>query len=168
MITVAILTVSDSAVAGTREDVSGPALAKRCRELGWTVEAQKAVADEEAAIARAIGEWADRSLASLILTTGGTGIAPRDVTPEATRRVLDRELPGMAELMRMRGLEQTRFSALSRAVAGTRKQSLIVNLPGSPAGALYSLHIVEDLVSHVIDLLNGRTEHRAHQEKVRS
>jgi molybdopterin adenylyltransferase len=166
MITVAILTVSDSAVAGTREDVSGPALAQRCRELGWTVEAQRAVPDDEAVIARAIQEWADRPLASLILTTGGTGIAPRDVTPEATRRVLDRELPGMAELMRMRGLEQTRFSVLSRAAAGVRKQSLIINLPGSPAGALHSLRVVEDLVPHAVDLLSGRTEHSAHQEKV--
>ena len=168
MISVAILTVSDSAVAGTREDVSGPAVAQRCRELGWTVETHKTVADEEATIARVIQEWADQSLASLILTTGGTGIAERDVTPEATRRVLDRELPGMAELMRLRGLEQTRFSVLSRALAGVRKQSLIVNLPGSPAGALHSLRSIEDLAQHVIDLLNGRTEHGTDARKVGS
>ena len=168
MITVAILTVSDSAVAGTREDVSGPAIAERCRELGWTVAAQETVRDDQAMISKAIQEWADRSLASLILTTGGTGVAPRDVTPEATRGVLDRELPGIGELMRMRGLEQTRFSVLSRAVAGVRKQSFIVNLPGSPAGALHSLRAVEDLVPHVIDLLQGRTEHGARREKVGS
>ncbi|MBV9937621.1 MAG: molybdenum cofactor biosynthesis protein, partial [Acidobacteriaceae bacterium] len=94
--------------------------------------------------------------------------APRDVTPEATRGILDRELPGIGELMRMRGLEQTRFSVLSRAVAGVRKQSFIVNLPGSPAGALHSLRAVEDLVPHVIDLLQGRTEHGARREKVGS
>lgn len=168
MITVAILTVSDSAVAGTREDVSGPAVAERCRQLGWTVAVQETVGDDQAMIGRAIQEWADRSLASLILTTGGTGIALRDVTPEATRGVLDRELPGIGELMRMRGLEQTRFSVLSRAVAGVRKQSLIVNLPGSPAGALHSLRVVEDLVPHIVDLLEGRTEHGARREKVGS
>ncbi len=164
--TVAILTVSDSAVAGTREDLSGPAVARRCRELGWTVEAQETVPDEEEVIARVIQGWADRPIASLILTTGGTGVAPRDVTPEATRRVLHRELPGIAELMRARGLEQTRFSVLSRAVAGVRKQSFIVNLPGSPTGALYSLRVVEDLAPHVVDLLSGRTEHVASREKV--
>ena len=146
-------------MAGTREDRSGPALAQRCRELGWTVVAQNAVADEQAAIAAAIQTWADRSLASLILTTGGTGVAPRDVTPEATRLVIHRELPGIAELMRMRGLEQTRFSVLSRALAGVRKGSLIVNLPGLPAGALHSFHVIENLIPHIVDLLNGRTEH---------
>ena len=167
MITVAILTVSDSAVAGTRADVSGPALEQRCRKLGWTVETRRTVPDEEEAIARSLGEWADGSVASLILTTGGTGIAPRDVTPEGTRRVLDRELPGLAELMRIRGLEQTKFSVLSRALVGVRKQSLIVNLPGSPAGALHSFRVVEDLVPHVVDLLNGHTEHGNETQGIR-
>jgi molybdopterin adenylyltransferase len=166
MITVAILTVSDSAVAGTREDISGPAVAQRCRELGWAVEVQEAVPDEEAVIARAIQEWADRPVALLILTTGGTGVAPRDVTPEATRLVLHRELPGIAELMRSQGLEQTPFSVLSRALAGTRNRSLVVNLPGSPSGALHSLRAIENLVPHVIDLLGGHTEHSSPGEKV--
>lgn len=159
MITVAILTVSDSSAAGRREDVSGPALMARCEELGWRVVARKTVSDDQATIAREIQTWADESQAALILTTGGTGVAARDVTPEATRTVLDKEIPGMAELMRSAGLEQTKLSVLSRALAGTRHRSLIVNLPGSPRGAVHSLNAIQHLVRHVIDLLEGRTEH---------
>lgn len=159
MIRAAILTISDSAVRGLREDRSGPALEKRCRELGWEVSAMQTVADDEDAIAGQLCEWADSAGISLILTTGGTGVAARDVTPEATRRILQRELPGIAELMRMKGLEQTKFSVLSRAVAGTRGRTLIVNLPGSPRGALHSFDAIRDLAPHVTDLLSGRTEH---------
>src|SRR5579884_3423637 len=100
MITVAILTVSDSAAAGTRDDLSGPALEQRCNELGWMVAGRAAVPDEQSAISAQLQQWADTSAASVLLTTGGTGIALRDVTPEATRAVLDREIPGVAELMR--------------------------------------------------------------------
>lgn len=159
MITVAILTISDSAVAGTRGDLSGPALEQRCNQLGWTVAARAVVPDERSAISAQLQQWADGSAASVLLTTGGTGIALRDVTPEATRAILDREIPGVAELMRMRGLEQTKFSVLSRAVVGIRRRSLIVNLPGSPRGAVHSLGVVESLIPHVIDLLEGRTQH---------
>ncbi len=154
----AILTISDSAVAGTRADVSGPALAARARELGWTVAATALVADEAPAIAEKLCEWADAGYA-VILTTGGTGLAARDVTPEATRSVLEREIPGMGELMRTRGLEQTKLAVLSRALAGQRKQSLIVNLPGSPRGAVFSLDAIVHLIPHVVDLMRGRTEH---------
>ena len=159
MISVAILTVSDSTVAGTRENVSGPALVARCQELNWSVVATQTVADDEVAIARTLQTWADDGHAALILTTGGTGISARDVTPEATRTVLHKELPGISELIRSAGLEQTKLSVLSRGLAGTRNRSLIVNLPGSPRGAVHSFNTIQHLVRHVIDLLDGRTEH---------
>ncbi len=158
-IRVAILTVSDSVVAGTRVDASGPALRKRCEELGWPIVDAEAVPDEIEAITAQLRAWADGDVVSLILTTGGTGIAPRDVTPEATRNVVEREIPGLPELMRTKGLEQTIYSPLSRSVAGSRKRALIVNLPGSLKGALFSLEVVEHLVPHVIDLLSGKTAH---------
>jgi molybdopterin adenylyltransferase len=159
MITVAILTISDSAMAGKRDDVSGPALKHRCLELNWHVAATKVVADDEQIIRATLADWADCERADVILTTGGTGISPLDVTPEATRAVLDREIPGIAELLRSKGLEQTKFSVLSRALAGSRKQSFILNLPGSPKGAMFSLALVEGLIPHVVDLLHGRTGH---------
>jgi molybdopterin adenylyltransferase len=158
-VTVAILTVSDSAVAGMREDLSGPALRARCEELGWPVVECAAVADEESAIYDSIVRWADARTATLILTTGGTGVARRDVTPEATVRAIEREIPGMAELMRLEGRAQTKFSILSRAVVGTRGRSLVVNLPGSPQGAVFSLNLIASHIPHVADLLADRTGH---------
>jgi molybdopterin adenylyltransferase len=159
MIKAAILTISDSASAGTREDLSGPALRKRCDELGWPVLETAIVPDSETEIVQRLSAWADTGIITLILTTGGTGISARDNTPEATRAVIHRELPGIAELMRSKGLEQTPFSVLSRGIAGTRKRTLIVNLPGSPKGALYSFALIEALVQHVVKLLGGETEH---------
>ncbi len=159
MIQVAVLTVSDSAVRGTREDVSGPAVMAHCGEKAWTVVAQAVVPDDRDAISTQLRAWVDEQVAGLILTTGGTGVAPRDVTPEATNDVLERQIPGLPELMRARGLEQTPFSVLSRAVVGSRGRSLIINLPGSPKGAVHSLRAVEHLIPHILDLLAGRTEH---------
>lgn len=157
MISVAILTVSDSTVAGTREDRSGPALAARACELGWTVSQIMTVPDEIPAILDALEKL---SAADVVLTTGGTGVAERDVTPEATLAFSTREIRGLAEVMRVEGRKSTFFAPLSRGVAVTRGHTLVVNLPGSPRGALESLHAVSDLIPHVVDLLHGRTEHK--------
>jgi molybdopterin adenylyltransferase len=159
MIRVAILTISDSAVAGTRADLSGPALEQRARELGWTVVDQRLIADEVMDIAKALVELADGGTVDVILTTGGTGLALRDVTPEATRAVAHREAPGFGELMRAEGLKVTRMAPLSRGGAATRGSTLIVNLPGSPRGALDSLNVIAYLIPHSVDLLHGRTQH---------
>jgi molybdopterin adenylyltransferase len=158
MIGVAVLTVSDSAVQGTRIDASGPALCRHIASLGWDVRDQRIVPDDEDVIEAALRAWSDSEI-QLIVTTGGTGVAPRDVTPEATRRVVEREVPGLAELMRIRGLEKTPFSVLSRAVTGTRGRSLIINLPGNPQGAVESFQSIEHLIPHILDLLSGRTDH---------
>ncbi len=163
-IRVLVVTVSDSTVAGTREDRSGPAVAQRAEHLGWTIEGRELVADDSEQIAQLLKSAADQGRADVILTTGGTGIAERDVTPEATRAALERELPGLPEVMRSEGRQHTYLAPLSRAVAGTRKRSLIVNLPGSPKGAVESLDSIANLVPHIVDLLQGRTEHRPYGE----
>ena len=159
MIRTAVVTISDSVARGTREDRSGIALRQRAEQLGWEVAAIEVVEDDCASIARLLAELADRRNVSLILTTGGTGIAQRDVTPEATRAVVDREIPGLGELMRAEGRRFTPRAVLSRGIAGTRGRTLIVNLPGSPKGAVESLDAVAALAPHIIDLLEGRTEH---------
>jgi molybdopterin adenylyltransferase len=159
MIQVAIVTVSDSAVAGTREDRSGPKLRDRVETLGWTVAAQELVPDETGQITALLRRLADSGRFSVILTTGGTGVALRDVTPEATRAVIEREIPGVAEVMRAEGSKSTPLAALSRAVAGVRGRTVIINLPGSPKGAVESLDAIVKLVPHIVDLLEGRTGH---------
>jgi molybdopterin adenylyltransferase len=159
MIRVAVVTVSDSAVAGSRQDLSGPAVRDRAQSFGWTVSEIHLVPDESSQIADLVRRLADSGDVSLILTTGGTGVALRDVTPEAMRGVIEREIPGLAELMRSEGLKFTPMAALSRGLAGVRGRTLIVNLPGSPGGAVQSLDAIAKLVPHVLELLAGRTEH---------
>jgi len=165
MIRVAIVTVSDSAVAGTRADLSGPALEKHVLELGWMVVTKSLVPDETQQIAALLVSLADGGSVDVILTTGGTGLALRDVTPEATRAIAHREVPGFGELMRSEGRKSSKFAALSRGGAATRGATLIVNLPGSPRGAVDSLIAVADLIPHSVDLLQGRTEHSSQRAK---
>lgn len=154
----AVLTISDSVSSGRREDLSGPGIARYLQERSWTVDGY-VVPDEVSRISQLLRELADSGAVAAIFTTGGTGIAIRDVTPEATRAVLDREIPGLAEQMRSEGRKFTPRSVLSRAVVGTRGRVLIVNLPGSPQGAVDSLNSIADLIPHVLDLLGGKTEH---------
>jgi molybdenum cofactor synthesis domain-containing protein len=157
----AVLTVSDScsrgAKRGGKKDLSGPAVAEALERRNFQVVARSVVADERAAIQEKLIELC-RS-ARLVVTTGGTGIAPRDVTPEATSAVCDRLVAGIAEQMRFQGVRKTRFAALSRAVCGVRGTSLILNLPGSPAGAVESLESVIDLLPHALELIAGKTGH---------
>ena len=153
----AVVTVSDSCARGDRVDLSGPAVADALRKKNFSIVGTEVVADEQAEIEKAILYWAGE--ARLVVTTGGTGIAARDVTPEATRRVCHRLLDGVAERMRLEGSKKTPFAALSRGVCGVRGKSLILNLPGSPTGAIESLEAAIDLLPHALGLLSGKTEH---------
>jgi molybdopterin adenylyltransferase len=156
----AVLTISDSAYRGQREDRSGPAVRERLERLGWKVCAIEVLPDEKDCIAARLATLADGTQVRAIFTTGGTGLAPRDVTVEATRQVVEREIPGFGELMRARGRRTTPLAMLSRATAGTRRGVLIVNLPGSPRGAVESLDAIAELLPHTVDLLSGKTEHQ--------
>src|SRR5215471_4980010 len=155
--TASVLTVSDSCSRGEKTDHSGPAVAEALERHKFLVVLRSLVADEQPVIQEKLIELC-RS-ARLVVTTGGTGIAPRDVTPEATRAVCDRLVDGIAEQMRAKGLAKTCYAVLSRAVCGVRGTSLILNLPGSPAGAVESLEAVADLLPHALDLIAGKTEH---------
>jgi molybdenum cofactor synthesis domain-containing protein len=157
VLTAAVLTVSDSSSRGERQDLSGPAVAEVLSRRSFQVLAQEIVPDEQASIAEAILKLA--KAARLVVTTGGTGIAERDVTPEATRSVCDRLIEGVAERMRLEGSSKTPFAALSRGLCGVKGQSIILNVPGSPKGAVESLEAVIELLPHALELLSGNTSH---------
>jgi molybdenum cofactor synthesis domain-containing protein len=152
---VIVVTISDSVSQGKSADRSGPAVTDRCKALGWEVVSSEVLPDNRDAIEKLLATLTDSGSVDLILTTGGTGIGPRDTTPEATAAVCAKLLPGFAELMRAKGRESTPRAVMSRAVAGVRAQALIVNLPGSPKGAVESLDAVADLLPHASEVLRG-------------
>jgi len=157
-LTAAVVTVSDSCARGEREDLSGPAVAKALQKHQFEIVAREVIPDEALQIQNLLIRLARE--VRLIVTTGGTGIAPRDVTPEATEAICERLLDGVAERMRSEGVKKTPFAALSRGVCGIRGRALILNVPGSPTGAVESLEAVASLIPHAVDLLSGRTEHK--------
>lgn len=156
-ITAAVVTVSDSCARGEREDLSGPAVAQVLQKLSFQIAVREVVPDDSIQIQNLLIRLARE--VQFVVTTGGTGIAARDVTPEATRAVCDRLLDGVAERMRSEGSKKTPFAVLSRGVCGVRGKALILNLPGSPAGAVESLQAVSQLIPHAIELLSGKTAH---------
>jgi molybdopterin adenylyltransferase len=157
ILTAAVVTVSDSCSRGERQDISGPAVSAALKKSGYRVVATQVVQDDSMQIQNALVHLALE--VRFIVTTGGTGIAPRDVTPEATEAICDRLIDGVGERMRLEGAKKTSFAALSRGVCGVREKTLILNLPGSPSGAVESLEAVLDLIPHALNLLDGKTEH---------
>ena len=161
MISIGVLTISDSGAKGAREDTSGERIRAMVTQLsGAVLSAGAIIPDEREQIEATLREWSDEKQVNLILTTGGTGLAPRDVTPEATKAVIEREAPGIAEAMRAFSLQQTPFGMLSRGVAGTRGHTLIINLPGSPKAVQECLECILPVLPHAINLLiEGPKEH---------
>jgi len=151
----AILTLSDKGARGEREDLSGPALNDWLIQKGVVVECMSLIADDFEQIVSTLEKWTDSLATDLILTTGGTGVSPRDITPEATNKVIDRELPGFAERMRQESLKKTPHAIISRAIAGIRQRTLIINLPGSPKGAIENLEAVWPAIPHAIAKIQG-------------
>jgi molybdenum cofactor synthesis domain-containing protein len=157
-----ILTSSDRSSRGERPDLSGPALENLVTDQGWTVGRKTIVPDELDAIRETLSTWADSGEVDIILTTGGTGFAPRDVTPEATRLVIDRQAPGLAEAMRLESRKVTPHAVLSRAVAGIRGRVLIINLPGSPKAAVENLQVLVPILAHAVELLKEDPDAEKH------
>ncbi len=154
---VAVLTVSDAGAEGQRADLSGDTIAEWIATAGYELSARDIVRDESDVIAATLSRWCDGGVADVVLTTGGTGFGPRDVTPEATKVVLEREAPGIAEAIRADGRKKVRYSVLSRGMAGTRNGTLIVNLPGSPGGVRDGLATLTPLIEHAVRLLRNET-----------
>ena len=154
-----VITASDACSVGEREDASGAALVQLLTELGAEIVAKEIVNDDLEPLAEKLRAYADRPGVNLIVTTGGTGFGPRDNTPEATRRVIEREAPGLAEAMRMETLKDTPMAMISRGVCGIRSGTLIVNLPGSPKAVRESFAVIKPVLNHVVDLLSGQTVH---------
>jgi len=164
-IKVAILTASDKGARGEREDRSAQVITEMVAAIGGEVVAYDVVPDEQETLAAKMKEYADQKCVDLILTTGGTGLAPRDLTPEATLDVVDRVIPGISEAMRMKGLEKTPHAMLSRSVAGSRGQTLIINLPGSPRAVRENLDVVLPAIPHALEILQGRGGECARPER---
>lgn len=154
-----IITVSDACSRGERENASGAALAQLAKDLGAEIISTKTLSDDQDPLVQLLQQFADRDDVNLILTTGGTGLGPRDNTPEATRRVIEREAPGIAEAIRAESLKATPMAMLSRGVCGVRSGTLIVNLPGSPKAVKESFAVIAPVLRHALDLLAGKTEH---------
>lgn len=161
MVRIAVLTVSDRASRGERPDASGPALVDLIGSQGWQVAKQSILPDDLDGLRETLTDWADSGDVDVILTTGGTGFAPRDVTPEATRAVIDRDAPGLAEAMRAASAAKSKHAILSRAVAGLRGRVLIINLPGSPKAAVENLQTVLPTLEHAVHLLREDPEAEA-------
>ncbi len=155
MITVAVLTISDSCSQGNRQDVSGPTVGETLPKETFIVTAREIVPDDREAIAAALMRWCQDSRIDLVLTTGGTGLGPRDVTPEATQAVCERLVPGLGEVIRVEGWKKTKKAALSRGVPGICQGTLIVNLPGSPKGVRESLETILDILPHAVEMIRG-------------
>lgn len=161
MIRVGILTCSDKGSQGERMDTSGPLIQKIIeRKLSGKVVKYIIIPDEKKIIASFLKSWVDKEKLDLIFTTGGTGLAKRDVTPEATKEVIDYEIPGFAEIMRIQGYQKTPFAILSRALAGLRKKTLIINLPGSERAVKENLNFILPVLPHALEIISGKTEHR--------